>query len=149
MADNARPLICGGLAGHLSLRPVTGKQLSGISSIFALQNCRIPGCEGDDRSPARGSLNRFSRPIFGRRMNVKRIRLQAHERLSGQHTRAAIFLSPINAAFYPFPCRQTRDQKWDKENIHMCAAEMKMPGMASELITDLRGTLEWRRPRAT
>ena len=25
----------------------------------------------------------------------------------------------------------------------MCAAEMKMPGMASELITDLRGTLEW------
>ena len=25
----------------------------------------------------------------------------------------------------------------------MCAAEMKMPGMASELIMDLRGTLEW------
>ena len=25
----------------------------------------------------------------------------------------------------------------------MCAAEMKMPGMASDLIMDLRGTLEW------
>ena len=25
----------------------------------------------------------------------------------------------------------------------MCAAEMNMPGMASELIADLRGTLEW------
>lgn len=25
----------------------------------------------------------------------------------------------------------------------MCAAEMNMPGMASELIMDLRGTLEW------
>ena len=25
----------------------------------------------------------------------------------------------------------------------MCAAEMKMPGMASDLIVDLRGTLEW------
>lgn len=25
----------------------------------------------------------------------------------------------------------------------MCAAELKTPGMASELIMDLRGTLEW------